>query len=388
MTAMTDGVSRLYPHEPTAGGWGDILVFENFLRWVADQGASDIKITPTDPVAIEISGRLVYVTRRRMNESETKTLLDRLARDNSASAKITSGKRCDFGYEIEVEADNRRSGQHRFRGNATGAADRLGVGISITLRLIPKSIPEFDDIGVETALREHLFPDFGLVSIAGTMGSGKTTTLASVIQNIRQNYDKAVMTLEQPMEFDFTTILRSRGTIEQLEVPRMIESFAEGIVSSTRKAIKVLLVGETNDRNTMQSMLHAADIGISVYHTVHTQSVSAIPSRIIHQFTEMEAPGVAVSLLSATRLMIQQRLYPREGGGRVALREWLSLDDSIRRHLIDTPVHKIQPELERMLHKYGRPMIDVAKEAMGNGLISHDVYHKIAAEKESLNHVA
>lgn len=161
----------------------------------------------------------------------------------------------------------------------------------------------------------------------------------------------------------------------------MVESFEEGIISATRKAANVLLVGETNDRQTMEAMIHAGEIGIGVYHTLHTQSVAAIPTRIIHQFSVDEAPGVAVSFLSSVRVMIQQRLAPRVGGGRVALREWLVLDDNMRMELIDTPMEKLHPVLENMVRTKGRPLIEDASDAHAAGLIDDMVLRRLEKEK-------
>ncbi len=141
-----------------------------------------------------------------------------------------------------------------------------------------------------------------------------------------------------------------------------------------------LLVGETNNRATMESMIRAAEIGIAVYHTIHTQSVAAIPGRIIHNFNETEAPGIAVSFLSAARVLIQQRLYPKLGGGRVAIREWIVLDERHRQKLVNVPVPDLYAVLDEMVRKDGRTLLEDATIAHREGLISEDVLHGIEAE--------
>jgi len=312
---------------------------------------------------------------------ELSLLLDEVTQDRSSSAVARGGQPVDFSFEVQKAHHDRRSGKWRLRGNATGVKAGLETGVSITFRFIPEVIPELEDLGFDPQLIPYLFPPHGLVSIAGVMGSGKTTSLAAMVKRYRQTYRRALMTIEKPIEFDYENIPNAMGTIEQLEVPRMVSSFELGIESSTRKAVDALLVGETNNRATMESMIHAAEIGIAVYHTIHTESVAAIPGRIIHNFSEVEAPGIAVSFLSAARVLIQQRLYPRVGGGRIALREWLVLDDIHRQRLVDVPVHQLYSELDIMVKKDGRTLLEDASIAHREGLIDDRVLHLIEAEK-------
>lgn len=371
----------LYAREPSDGGWINDALFDDFLRWaVTDRGASDVKITPNDPVFLSISGQWVPATLRPMSLIEVSSLVDSCSRD-SASTKAAMGLSKDFAYELMKIEGDRRKGFWRFRANVTACSFGRSTGLSLTMRSIPDTLPDLESLGVSPDLMQHMFPHHGLVSIAGVMGSGKTTTMAGIMRHLRLNTRRSIMTVEKPIEFDYTRVPGAIGPMEQMEVPSMIESFQEGIISATRKAANVLLVGETNDRLTMESMVHAAEVGIAVYHTIHTQEVSAIPSRIIHQFPSEEASGIAVSFLSSTRLMIQQRLYPRVGGGRVALREWLAPDDSMRQKLVDTPTDKIQPVLEQMVRSFGRSMIDEARDALKDGLIDQQTFHYIEKEK-------
>lgn len=372
----------LFPKEPSVGGWGSLAVFDDLLRWMVAQGASDVKLLPTGPVMLAVSGQWWAVTRAAPSSGDIASLVDSASRRANTSARVAGGKSEDFSYEVAREAGDRRSGHLRFRCNATACMTGRGAGISLTLRAIPDRVPRLTEIGIPDELREHLFPAHGLVSISGVMGSGKTTTLAAIIEAIRTQDRRAVMTLEKPIEFDYTNIPGALGPIEQIEVPRMIESFSEGIVSATRKATNVLLVGETNDRTTMEAMIHAAEIGIGVYHTIHTQSVSAIPGRIIHQFGADEAPGIAASFLGSCRVLIQQRLVPKVGGGRVALREWLALDDGMRQILVDTPIEKLYVRIEGMLKEAGRPLLTEAAAAHAQGLIDDRVLNQIKREKE------
>lgn len=381
---MTDEPLQ-FPDEPIPGGWADPLVMAKLVRWAGAMEASDIKIVPTGPIMIRVHGSYYAVSRNAPARHELSILLEEMSNDRAAAATIFGGGIVNFGYRVPREHRDRRSGFWRLRGNATAAAGLHGddeAGASITLRFIPDKIPETEELGISADFLQRFIVPHGLVSISGVMGSGKTTTLAAVMQHRLRTRMEAMMTLERPIEFDYGNITDRVGVVEQCEVPRMISSFEEGIISSTRKAVDVLMVGETNDRATMEALVKAAEVGIAVYHTLHTPSVAAIPTRIIHNFTAEEAPGIAVSFCGAAQFLLQQRLYPRVGGGRVALREWVSLDEDHRQLLINTPHEKLFSALETIVQKYGRSLLDDASEALDKDWISEDTYREIQVEKE------
>lgn len=380
---MSDVTLPLFELEPPSGGWGDVDLFDEFLRWsVVEQGASDVKMTPNGPIFLSVRGGWFPVTRRAPSIPELSHLVDTCSRRANASARAMSGASENFSYEITKEKHDRRSGSWRFRSNVTSCSYGRDKGLSLTMRTIPDKIPELSSLGVADSLAHHLMPKHGIVSISGVMGSGKTTTMAGIMREIRTRTRRSLMTLESPIEFDLTTIPGALGPIEQIEVPTMILSFAEGIVSATRKAVNSLLVGETNENESMSAMIHAGEVGVGVYHTLHTKSVSAIPGRIIHMFDHEEAAGIAVSYLSSVQVMMQQRLVQRPDGERTALREWLVLDDRMREDLINTPVERLQPVLEKMVREHGRSLIDEARDAYKDGRISRLSITEIEAERK------
>ncbi len=374
----------MFPDEPIPGGWADPHVIHQLVRWAGELKASDIKMVPTGPVAIRTDGAYHFVTRNAPGRHEMASLLEEMSNDRAASSSVFGGSVVNFAYRVSRVHGDRRSGSWRLRGNATAASGLNDdeSGISVTLRFIPDTIPQISELGISPELLARFMVKHGLVSVSGVMGSGKTTTLAAVMQNILQNRFDSVMSLESPIEFDYASIPNRIGVVEQCEVPRMISSFDKGIISATRKAVDVLMVGETNDRFTMEALVKAAEVGIAVYHTLHTSSVAAIPSRIIHNFTPDEAPGIAVSFCGSAHFLIQQRLYPRVGGGRVALREWISLNEDHRQKLIDTRHEKLFSVLEGIVQDDGHSLLDDAKEAVEKLLISDEIYHSICIEKE------
>lgn len=381
---MCDTAIPLFPDEPIPGGWADPEIMHRFVRWAGERNASDIKMVPTGPAAVRVNGAYHPVTRNAPGRHEMAALLEEMSNDRAAASSVFGGSVVNFAYRVSRVQRDRRSGFWRLRGVATSAAGMNDdeSGISITLRFIPDVIPDTEELGISKELLERFMVRHGLVSVSGVMGSGKTTTLAAVMQQILRTRMDALMSLEKPIEFDYGNISGRVGVVEQCEVPRMISSFEEGIISATRKAVDVLMVGETNDRATMEALVKAAEIGIAVYHTLHTSSVAAIPSRIIHNFTPEEAPGIAVSFCGSAHFLIQQRLYPRVGGGRVALREWLSLSEEHRQRLVDTPHEKLFSTLEGMVQKDGHSLLEDARQAVERSWISEDTYHGIRMEKD------
>lgn len=368
--------------EPGDGGWVNLVAYDAFVRWAVGLNASDIKFVSEQCVYIAVYGKWWQVTRRRVSAHEVKELLNRLTNRSDASARIEGGKAVNFRYELMKIAGNRRGGEIALRGNATACANGSTKGATITLRVISDAVPTMDDVNLKSDLRDHLFPHHGMVSVSGVMGSGKTSTIASIMRHIRETSQRSVATIEEPIEYDLSKV-EGCGPLEQMEVPTMIESFKEGIVAATRKAVNVLLVGETNNRETMKALVQAGEIGIAVYHTLHTESVSTIPTRIIHEFSHEDKASIAASYLSSVRTLVQQRLVPRKGGGRlVVLREWLAIDNAMRSALIDLPVERLQSALERMLHGHGVPLLVAAQEAYADGLIDGRVFNEIKREKK------
>ena len=378
-----------FPDEPSSGGWGDTNVVGRLIRWAGELGASDIKVVPTGPVAIRVHGNYHLVTREIPSRNEVSLLLEGMTSSRATAASALGGSVENFSYRVPRVSGDRRSGFWRMRCVVTSVLMPEGdeLGLSLTMRFIPDVIPDIEELGISPDLLSMFLIQHGLVSVAGVMGSGKSTTLASVIAHVRRTRRDAVLSLESPIEFDQANVPGAIGVVEQMEVPRMVKSFALGIESATRKAVDVLLVGETNNRETMAAMIQAAEIGIAVYHTIHTSSVAAIPARIIHSFSAEEAPGIAVSFCGSARFLLQQRLLPRAGGGRVALREWIALTEDHRQALIDTPHDKLFAVLEGMVQKDGHSLLQDAREMLERGWIEESVFRKVETEKMRLAEV-
>lgn len=371
--------STLYRDEPVTYWLPED--FDVFLRWAAEQGASDISVVPRNPLWLRIHGRWRQATKRAVSSDEIMPLIDTLARSPAASARIKGGEDLDFSHEVKIDRIQRK----RFRVNATACRDGWGIGANLVLRLIPALPPQIEALEIEPALLEHLFPPSGLVLVTGVMGSGKSTLLSACLRRIIETGGRFTITYEAPIEFDLMSIPQAGGPVVQSEIPSQLVDFARAPRNAARRAADVILVGESRDRETLRSMIESAEIGVAAYSTVHTRSVADTPSRIINVFPIDEQPGIAAALFSALRVIVQQRLIPRQdGNGRVALREYLVFDESQRRELMGCPLDKIGVRLREIMARpnvIAQDMLAAGRKAWEEGLIDETAWRAIERER-------
>ena len=353
-------------------------VFDRLLIWASDQGASDVMLAPNDRAWIRLHGEWLTASHREISASEISFLLDVASRQSNASALARSGQDVDFSYEVQVERGRRL----RFRGNATGCRDGWTSGISMVMRTIPEYPPEIDKLGVERELVDAFRPKYGLVLVTGPVGSGKSTLLFSILRQIAENERRHIITYESPIEFDLAGVPGRIAPVVQTEIPDQLKSFEEAPRNSLRRAGDVVLFGESRDRTTMRNMSIEAETGVAVYSTVHTNSVAETISRMVREFPWEERDGMAATLIAATRLIVHQRLVQNaEGNGRVALREFLVLDEDVRRQLIGVKVEDLIRVMERLVAEHGQPLIEDARAKFEAGLIAEREYRQFVEIK-------
>ena len=366
-----------YPAEPTR--FSNLADAETLLLWAKERGASDIVLLSGEPVNIRLHGEWFPVTKRRLQVGELHELLGSMAREDSAAAQVQSGKDYDFAFEFTQRNSTIR---HRFRCNATACRHGYQVGMEIVVRTIPEIPPSLDELGLESdpGLIEALFPRFGLVIVTGPVGSGKTTFLAATLREILTTPPgRHILTYEAPIEFDLTTIPDRRGIVIQSEVPQHLPSFNAAPRNSLRRAGDVVLYGEVRDTETIRNMTTQTETGVAVYCTAHTNSVSETISRMVREFPWQERDGIQAALIAALRLIVHQRLLPSEDGTRVAVREYLPFNESIRRTLIDTSTQSLIPTCQRLVEAHGRTLIDDIRAKHAEGRISSEEMEQMAA---------
>lgn len=370
------GHELIFPDEPMMHWQSSDL--DRLLLWGVERGASDVVLQPSHPVWIRQHGRWLPVTNREISSEEIFELVDRMSGTASSSAQLKGSKDLDFAYEVSTS----RFDAERFRVNATACRDGWGTGAEVTMRSIPSLPPKLEELDVEREIVDHAFPDRGLVLVTGTVGTGKSTLLASLLRHIRENQHRKIVTYEAPIEFDLMSIPDAKGPLVQTEIPGHLGEFGVAPRNAMRRAVDVMLVGESRDRETLWGMLEAAETGVAAYSTVHTQSVADTPARIINVFPADMQQQVASTLISSLRLVVQQRLEQSPKGGRVPIKEYLVFSRSVRDAVMEAGLRDISPTVQELVEQRGRGVLQDATEKYDAGLLYEETIRKIEREQQ------
>ena len=275
---------------------------------------SDLIITVGKPFQVDSAGQLVPVPLKpsfeKLTPFQTEIFaLNLINQDHRLMHALLKEGSCDLSYELP--------GMARFRVNIFS---QLG-NISIVLRKLESTVPSCAQLGLPDAYLRISREKNGIVLVTGATGTGKTTSLAAVINEINENSSVHVVTLEDPVEYTHT---QKKSTINQRELGKDFDTFANGLRAAMRQAPKVILVGEMRDRESVEIALSAAETGHLVLSTLHTVDAGQTINRIVGMFPRDEESQIRVRLADAIRWICCQRLLPKIGGGRVAAFETVS----------------------------------------------------------------
>lgn len=275
---------------------------------------SDLIITVDKPFQVDAAGQLVPVNLKphfeRLTPFQTEIIaLNLINQDHRLMQALVKEGSCDLSYEL--------AGVARFRVNIFS---QLG-NYSIVLRKLESVVPSCAELGLPEAYYKIAREKNGIVLITGATGTGKTTSLAAIINEINENTSVHIVTLEDPVEY---THPQKNSTINQRELGKDFDSFANGLRAAMRQAPKVILVGEMRDRESVEIALSAAETGHLVLSTLHTVDAGQTINRIIGMFPRDEESQIRVRLADAIRWIACQRLLPKVGGGRIAAFEVVS----------------------------------------------------------------
>jgi twitching motility protein PilT len=283
---------------------------DSFLLTILDEypTASDINFTVGKPPQVEVDGLLKPTAMdfgiRTLTPFHTETVaLNLIGNDRRGINHLLNMGSCDISYHLP--------GRARFRVNIFSQRGTY----SIAMRQLPTRIPTIDELELPPGLKQIADEKFGMIFVTGATGSGKSTTLASILNEINSRHPYHVVTLEDPVEFVHPQL---NATFNQRELGLDFDSFANGLRAALRQAPKVILVGEMRDRETVEIGLSAAETGHLVLSTLHTTDAGQSINRIIGMFELEEERLVRIRLADAMRWIISQRLLPKYGGGRVA----------------------------------------------------------------------
>ncbi len=272
---------------------------------------SDLLFVAGKPPQAEVGGNLKPFAMEPPESALTSQHIEGLAgaiiRDNPRLLQdLANQGSCDCSYALKNFC--------RFRVNIY----RQNGNFAVVMRRLPAQIPSLESLGLPPVFQEVIKENNGVIFVTGGAGSGKTTTLAAMLNEINQTSEVHIVTLEDPIEFLHPHL---KATFSQRELGRDFFSYPDGLRASLRQAPKIILVGEIRDRETMAIALTAGETGHAVYSTLHTVSAGQTINRILGMFSRDEEQQVRQRLAETVRYIISQRLVPKKGGGRLLVTE-------------------------------------------------------------------
>jgi twitching motility protein PilT len=288
--------------------------------------ATDILFVPDEPPIIRIDSRLQKLEGfAPLPAAETKRLIYSVLTQRQIQLFEKSG---------ELDMPLHLPGITRFRVNVF----LQRKGIACALRPLAQKIPAPTDIGLEPVVVQMAEMPRGLILVAGPAGSGKTTTLATLIEHLNVNHQKHIITIEDPIEF----VYENQGCIiDQREVGTHTATFAGALRSALRENPDVIMVGEMRDLETIELAIRAAETGHLCVSTLHTKDAASTIDRIVNEFPSEQQPKIKLALSSVLVGVVSQVLVPKIGGGRVCAREVMLMNSSISSLIRDNKVHQI-----------------------------------------------
>jgi twitching motility protein PilT len=305
--------------------------FADILIEVMERGASDLHMTAGSPPMVRERGKLNALDYPTMTPTDVREIVYSIL-TNDQRQKLETEWQIDLAYSIP--------GRARFRVNAY--FQRASIGAAF--RLIPQDIPRLEDLGLPPTIREFTKKPRGFVLVTGPTGSGKSTTLAAMLDLINKERAEHIMTVEDPIEFMHR---HQRCIVNQREVGADAQSFALALKAALRQDPDVILVGEMRDLETISTALTAAETGHLVFATLHTQDTAQTIDRIVDVFPPTQQHQVRVQLSVALQGIVTQQLLPTaDGMGRVAATEVLVPTSAVRNLIREGKTHQIYSALQ------------------------------------------
>jgi twitching motility protein PilT len=350
----------------------DTAVFsiDDLLEHMVALGASDLHVTSGSEPVIRLNGHLERVEGfSRLTPDDTQRLLYRI---------LSTEQQKHLEVNRQIDVSHSIPGLARFRVNVYFQRESLGGAF----RMIPTELKTLEDLGLPQQLHELSGKPRGLVLVTGPTGSGKSTTLAAVIDEINRTRSDHIMTIEDPIEFLHR---HKRCIVNQREIGPDATSFAEALRGALRQDPDVILLGEMRDLETIATALTAAETGHLVFATLHTQDAPSTVDRLIDVFPAAQQEQVRVQIASTIQGIVTQTLIPTiDGQGRVAAVEILFPDDAVRNLIRQGKVEQIYSVMQTGTNKGMQTLEQAFVDLIARGIIAQDVALARSSRPEQL----
>jgi len=383
---MSKAIDKQAYFLPIVNSYAPEDIVKILLHLEASGGFSDVVFLTDREATIKVDGIPFLITSKKFTQNEIEGFLSYMTRDKSASMSVYSGVEVDEAVSIP---GSERGQFYRYRLNASAfSIPYRGRGIAITLRSIKNETPRPKDINLEVAIAEALFPRQGLVLVGGETGSGKSTTLAASIRHRAENPDPNsgifILTYEAPVEYVHDYKCANGTLIIQASVDEIrgdTKSFETGLRNALRRSPEVIVVGEIRDLVTVDIAMKAAESGHLCLGTVHVNKVSGAFTRIADYYPSEVQESKVLKLLSCVKAILVQYLAQKVGGGRVALQEFLPLNNDVRieimKRIKNEGMQNVSVIVDDAVNKYGFSMLTSATDALKRGLIDELEFRKV-----------
>ena len=375
LQGMETGISTFKHYGKT--GKATTLSVRDLLGETVMRRGSDLLLTVDSPPQIRVGGILrPLLNYPRLTAEQTRRLLFSVL-NVSQRGRFEEDKEIDFAMSISDHFEDVGEGMNRVRFRVNGFFQRGTIGA--VFRQVPQDIPSAESISLPTAVRDLIGAQQGLVLVTGPTGSGKSTTLACLINEINTTMACHIITIEDPIEFIHSN---NRSIVEQREIGADTHSFAIALRHALREDPDVILVGEMRDLETIQSALTAAETGHLVFGTLHTNDAAQALERIVDVFPPDRQEQIRVQLASSLVAVVSQRLLPRKGapGERVAAFEIMLATNAIRKQIREGQTHLIKGTIENSKRVGMVTMGAALEELLQKGLITPESFHEVTSE--------
>jgi len=343
---------------------------EQLLKSIKDYGASDLHLNVGAEPMLRMGGKLTPLNLPKLEREDTINLCYSVLTEKQKS-KFEEELELDFSFEIPKVA--------RFRANYYYERE----SVAAAFRIIPERPLSLDELNAPKVFKELVKKEKGLILVTGPTGSGKSTTLAAMINEINETYSKHILTIEDPIEFVHQ---HKKSLISQREVERDTKSFLNALKSALREDPDVILIGEMRDRETIGAAITAAETGHLVFGTLHTNSASQTINRIVNVFPAEEQDQIRTQLSMAVNAIIAQSLLPKIGGGRVAAQEIMINNPAISNLIRENKITQLYSQMQLNQAATGmQTMNQVLAELVLKNIVDKDTAMAYSTKPEELS---